>query len=687
MEEIAAKRRGIELKLDQDRSALDSLKASLGQTRQNTDSMVAILDSFENRLQKLDDAIKPVHKETVLLTRLQDNVARTLKSLDRIIGFYNVASSVEPIIREGPTGCVDHYLKQMARLQAALDFFQENNPHSVELATLTSLSDLGRDMLNREFRTLLNRHSKPVPVSTLTDMISAPDDEAIALDHLPEKVMDDLSAIANWLARHSSSEFMNVYAQIRSNQVKRSIQGLKDAYTTTSSSTGIAAMAKHRQTPTSAKDTPLKRGGTRKVTQKRLSRIAFESPGGVALSLKRGSVEGPGVLDLYSDDRLEGTTLFLNQCTLFLRLMQAEKKLMRDVIPPGYHDRIFEVLIQVPFDYLIVDGEALHTQAKKAIAENSYAELLSALQILRRLNELQPEFANALKGLKGKPGSRLSLLAELFKGTCLAGLNQYADFVKADPDKRTNLPKDGTVHELTSNTVSYIELLLEYSDTVGQLLVVQEGAHVNPSLGAKKAMGAFLYNLLGKLGLNLELKARGYEDMALSCIFLLNNYHFIHKSLTRNDDFLTTVEEHSSDVEDYYMQLIGEQRRTYQKCWQKVIHHLLEINKTLMTLSTEGPRPGEKLSKKQRQAIKDKFKGFNTELADLQSIQKRYAIPDERLRRSLREDNVECIVPHYTKFYERYAKAQFTKNPEKYLKHRPEDVERILETSFFDATA
>ena len=32
---------------------------------------------------------------------------------------------------------------------------------------------------------------------------------------------------------------------------------------------------------------------------------------------------------------------------------------MRDVIPPGYHDRIFEVLIQVPFDYLIVDGEVI----------------------------------------------------------------------------------------------------------------------------------------------------------------------------------------------------------------------------------------------------------------------------------------------------------------------------------------
>eukprot|EP00118_Oscarella_pearsei_P019386 m.205801 g.205801 ORF g.205801 m.205801 type:complete len:681 (+) comp39661_c1_seq25:704-2746(+) len=680
MEEIAAKRRSIEQKLEQDQKGLKALKGSFEKARTQTDSMVSILDSFENRLQKLDDAIKPVHKETVQLTRLQENVGKALKALDRVIGFYHVAGMVEPQIREGPAGNVDDYLKQMGRVRSALEFFQENNPHSMELATLTSLADLGGDMLNREFRTLLNRHSKPVPVPTLMDMLSASEEDVTPLEQLPEKIMDDLSFIAKWLAGRSSTEFMNAYAQIRSNQVKRSIQGLKEAYKTP----GSSAMPKSRQAPTSTKDTPLKRGGTRKVQNRRASRIFLDSPG-VALSLKRSSAEGG--MELFSDDRLEGTTLFLNQCTLFLHLMQAEKKLMQDLIPPGYHDRIFEGLIQVPFDYLIVDGEALHAQAKKAVAENCYAELLSALNILRSLINIKPEFVSTLKGLKGKPSSRLALLAELFKGTCLAGLNQYVEFVKADPDKKTNLPRDGTVHELTSNTISYVELLLEYSDTVGQLLVVQEGLHVNPELGAKKAMGSYLYTLLGKLGLNLELKARGYEETALSCVFLLNNYHFIHKSLTRNSTFLSTVEEHSPDVEDTYMQLIADQRRTYQKCWQKVIHHLLEMNKTLMGFHDDGPRPGEKLSKKQRQAIKDKFKGFNTEFEELQSIQKLYAVPDERLRRSLREDNVECIVPHYTKFYDKYARAQFTKNPEKYLKYRPEDVERELETSFFDATA
>ena len=39
--------------------------------------------------------------------------------------------------------------------------------------------------------------------------------------------------------------------------------------------------------------------------------------------------------------------------------------------------------------------------------------------------------------------------------------------------------------------------------------------------------------VLGVLGLNLELKSKGYEVPALSCVFMLNNYHYIHKSLTR----------------------------------------------------------------------------------------------------------------------------------------------------------
>lgn len=60
------------------------------------------------------------------------------------------------------------------------------------------------------------------------------------------------------------------------------------------------------------------------------------------------------------------------------------------------------------------------------------------------------------------------------------------------------------------------------------------------------------------------------------------------------------------------------------------------------------------LSNQKRQLLKDKFKGFNTELEELHRIQKDWSVPDPTLRSRVRNDNVEFIVPLYTTFYETY---------------------------------
>ena len=143
----------------------------------------------------------------------------------------------------------------------------------------------------------------------------------------------------------------------------------------------------------------------------------------------------------------------------------------------------------------------------------------------------------------------------------------------------------------------------------------------------------FADKVLGALGLNLELKSKGYEVQALSCIFLLNNYHYIHKSLTRqedvrnfpgcvdefsflrNDAFLSTLEQESPDIEDHYLELIAEQRRGYQKwlfvqfvfpiwcsdsaepcSWSKVLNHILEVTKPQMGVQSEKIRSAEKVN-------------------------------------------------------------------------------------------
>ena len=98
-----------------------------------------------------------------------------------------------------------------------------------------SLNETGRESLEKEFRTLLKRHSKPVPVVTLQDILSAMIDTSDSvsrtsaddnpIQHFSEKIMTDLGTIANWLTEHKkSTDFMSVYSQIRSSMLQASLK-------------------------------------------------------------------------------------------------------------------------------------------------------------------------------------------------------------------------------------------------------------------------------------------------------------------------------------------------------------------------------------------------------------------------------------------------------------------------------
>ena len=49
----------------------------------------------------------------------------------------------------------------------------------------------------------------------------------------------------------------------------------------------------------------------------------------------------------------------------------------------------------------------------------------------------------------------------------------------------------------------------------------------------RKSLGHYLTRVVDALNLNMESKARSYEHPQLASLFLLNNYHFIHKTFTR----------------------------------------------------------------------------------------------------------------------------------------------------------
>ncbi|XP_069510810.1 exocyst complex component 7 isoform X4 [Ambystoma mexicanum] len=682
-EESSGRKRNIENRLKQEEETLSFIKDSLDKSDQLTKNMVSILSSFESRLMKLENSIIPVHKQTENLQRLQENVDKTLSCLDHVISYYHVASDTEKIIKEGPTGRLEEYLGCIERIQRAVEYFQDNNPDSPELNRVKSLFERGKESLETEFRSLMTRNSKAVPPIMILDLITVEDegeDEPI-LEHLPDNVLQDIIRISVWLVDFGrNQDFMNVYYQIRSSQLDRSIKGLKEHFRKNSSSFGIpyspAVQNKRKDTPTKK---PIKRPGHEHDSRAKHT--------GDTLAEKYGSSSGKeDVLDIEIDAYIHGISAFV-------KLAQSEYQLLGKIIPEHHQKKTFDSLIQEALDSLMIEGENIVMAARKAIVRHDYSAVLTIFPVLRHLKQMKPEFDKVLQGTAASTKNKLPNLISSMENTGAKALEDFADSIKNDPDKEYNMPKDGTVHELTSNAILFLQQLLDFQETAGAMLASQvlgdtynipidlretsSSATSYSSEFNRKLLSHYMCKVLGNLQLNLLSKSKVYEDMALSAIFLHNNYNYILKSLEKSE-LIQLVSITLKTAEKLYRGHIEEQIKSYQSSWSKVTDYVSEKNLIVFQ--------GAKLKDKERQMIKERFKGFNDGLEELCKIQKAWAIPDQEQRDKIRQAQKKIVQNEYGAFLQRYGSVPFTKNHEKYIKYRVEHVGEMIE-KLFDTSA
>ncbi|XP_027547762.1 exocyst complex component 7 isoform X3 [Neopelma chrysocephalum] len=707
-EEVSARRREIEDKLKQEEETLSFIKESLEKSDQLTKNMVSILSSFESRLMKLENSIIPVHKQTENLQRLQENVEKTLSCLDHVISYYHVAKDTEKIIKEGPTGRLEEYLNCMDKIQKAVEYFQDNNPDSPELNRVKSLFERGKESLESEFRSLMTRHTKPVPPILILDLISGDDEmetqEEMSLEHLPESVLHDIIRISGWLVENGrNQDFMTVYFQIRSVQLDRSIKGLKDHFRKNSSSSGVpyspAIQNKRKDTPTKK---PIKRpvlipGTIRKAQNllKQYSQHGLDGKKGASnlipmeghehdlrvkhlcdtLSDKHGPAAGrDDVFDIEID-------AYIHCVSAFVKLAQSEYQLLTEIVPEHHQKKTFDSLIQESLDNLIMEGDNIVSAARKAIIRHDYSAVLTIFPILKHLKQMKPEFDQVLQGTAAGTKNKLPGLITSMETTGAKALEEFADNIKNDPDKEYNMPKDGTVHELTSNAILFLQQLLDFQETAGAMLASQETSSSASSYSSefsRRLLSTYICKVLGNLQLNLLSKSKVYEDPALSAIFLHNNYNYILKSLEKSE-LIQLVAVTQKTAERSYRELIEQQIQTYQRSWLKVTDYILERNLPVF-------QPGVKLKDKERQMIKERFKGFNDGLEELCKIQKAWAIPDMEQRDKIRQAQKTIVKETYGAFLNRYGNVPFTKNPEKYIKYQVDQVGEMIE-KLFDTSA
>ncbi|KAK3772011.1 hypothetical protein RRG08_008250 [Elysia crispata] len=699
MDDIIELKHDIDKKLEKEEANLAVLRQCLKKYDTNTTGMINILNSFEERLQNLEKTIVPVYNETENLRRRQENIEKTSHTLDNVLSFYHTAKDVEATIKEGPAvSDLETYMSYVEKVLKAKKYFETHSPNSKELKEIERIFEEGKDALQHEFRSLLNRHGRPVPPIVIIDLLHSDEelppigtDTDLALEQLPEKVTQDLVIISKWLTEYGrSTDFIRIYNAARSTVLSRSLVGLKEHLKSSSGSSfsGSCLSFGGQNSPAGvgkfrgSKEAPGRQSMKKFVnfTKKASSLLQLEQ--GKPGHRRQGSYPDAAKEDASSRE----TKMYISELSALLRLMQSEAHLMKGIIPEKHQRTSFDNIIQQALDSIVNEGELLAGTARKSVARHEFTDVLSIFPIVQHLRAVKPEFDLILEGCQAPTRAKLTSLLSTLDSTGAKALEEFTESIRHD--KSTNMPRDGTVHELANHTMIYLEQLLKYVEAAGAMLLMH-GEKPTPSASntpdcCRNKAADYITKVLSALGLNLSNKAETYSDPALRPVFMLNNFNYIIKALTRSG-LLDILSKWNPQIATFYESQILEQKRDYSKSWSKVLHIILEVDKP-MSQQRAASQDNAKLKDKERQNIKDRFTGFNKALEEIYRVQKTYAMPDSELRASLIAENKEYMVPRYTLFYEKYSNLNFSKNKAKYLKYEPVDVGALLD-KFFDASA
>lgn len=696
MKPVQEKRCEISEKLEKEQANLSLLQERLSKSAQLTKGIDSILNTFEQRLFRLEETILPAYNDTENLQKTQYNIDCTLKLLDSVIGYYEVTGEVEHIVEKGPgEGAIDlnTYIDALNRLASAQNYFEKNIPQSVELINVSSFFHKGTDKLNAEFKMILDKYNTPILPVVLLDLINFDESSNKNLKVVPKQIPDEpksqLIQIASWLLDHGRDEFLTVYGKVRGGVLQRSLTMLRNHQKSVSGGSVHGTTSSPMLKPKfSNRHTAERRPSTRRLHnfERKANKMflkasqTLEQSTGLTLVTRRASHLDTSYLGEEYDNEQEMDNYLI--CVMALhRLMQIEQVLMKDIIASAHQPRVFELIVREAMDTVVQDGENIVSRAKKCIARHDFTTVLVIFPIFKQLRSLKPDFEKTVEQYDLNVKQKFDQILQMLHSTGSKALEDFIESIRSD--SVTQLPTDGTVHEMTSNVIMFLEHLLDYSDTIGivleqdpsysrQLKLLKTGDH------NKALLGLYVKKVLVQLNHTLISKSEQYSDLALKALFRLNNNNYVLKSLQRcNLLELYLISE--PKCEEYYYSSIQENKKAYSQSWNKLLNYIACDDPSLNFQS-------DKLKDKERAVLKEKFAGFNKEIDEIAKVQRGYSIPDIELRESIKRDNKELIIPKYNAFYNKYGCVQFTKNPDKYIKHKPDEVSAIIDR-FFDVAA
>eukprot|EP00047_Mylnosiga_fluctuans_P015112 m.43424 g.43424 ORF g.43424 m.43424 type:complete len:671 (-) comp5781_c0_seq1:1113-3125(-) len=659
--DVAKLRRQAEDKLQADTLRCNAVHEGLQKSQEVTKKMVSVLSSFGERLSNLESVIRPVHMETMNLTRARDTMRQTMQLLQDIESFHEVSTKSETILQQSPSHQLDSYLSTMDTVRKAVIYFEDHNPAHPEKTRLTRLQNTGYRFLEHEFHQVLERHSFAIEPDKLLEM---PDESVSSALVLSADVVETLHKIANWLTEaDTTAEMIRSMAKVRSNVVTATLAALSDG----------SSPPKEQRNPRLSMAFPSAKGSALK------RQASTSKKGGSAAAAPDAArkADARSALDMETENRpgayVRNSHPFITYTRVLLRLLRREALLAAHIVKENLVGPLLRNVLGPVMDTYISQGELLVGSIGRKIAAQNFFACLCVFDMIAYMSTKQTEFEKIIKYLDGNDCvDRFLGLLHNFIELAKTTLQDFQSDILADSAVR--LPADGTVHEATSNVLGFMMQVHEYAEVVGNVLLPRREDTLSfaATPESSRALGKYLASVLDTLQVNLARASRQYEHEALRAVFLMNNYDYLLRFLA-TAPFRDLVLKQNAQLEDRLRDDIQSQRQDYLGATWHTFRD---------TLALSDYHEGN-ITKKEKEDIKTRYTRFNDDFDRTVHEQQAFSVPNEQLRQTLRQANTDLLLPLFKRFDMHYRHSGFSaKNPQKYLRFTPDEVQERLSTFF-----
>ncbi|TFK18960.1 exocyst complex component, exo70 subunit [Coprinopsis marcescibilis] len=612
--------------MDDETAEIELLQQNLQKTRQLSKRMTSILDTFDTRIARLEKSILPLYTAAQILNKRRNNIDQTLLKIDDVASNQSDLSNEEGLILRGPQpGQLTVYKDALERLNANIAFKGEDK----DVDKIANLVETGAKKLTQLYTKVVAEGSSGTTPAPGTS-------DAIMLTSFPASLLPSLSPVVKFLRT-------------------------------------LPLPSTHPSHPAA----------------QAILKTLMEAQRGYADM--RGSwavkcLDGQGkrlVVRANEVDPLVTGREFGEWVELILGTAEEEYKLLQELSPlssPGSMSAAFSVLLVPVLRLFNTILSSLITLTKKNLQKFSFLAL-SAYEVLLSLQYHWEEILScASEQLRDKNEFKDGLPA--LRSLCLRSFPEFLVDLKLGATSRGQADTSTKIMDFVVETVTYISKIPEVQGAVSAALTalgdgnwkmgegIQVGVNNRIGDGDEDAiLKHFIYDVVATAITSLTTISRTARRPAYGSIFLLNNVSYLRAFLLDDPRSNSIPKLLSSSAKD----LLNSNYRTAKAGY-------FDANfSPLMQAMTDDPK-----DRSGKSAAKEKFTRF-FDLFD--EVIERHRIgrvmeDDDDGRRAVGDEVIMLVVPSLQRFIQKQKERDFSKNPQKYIKRTPEDIESQIRNVF-----